>query len=328
MALINSLTSGVSALESLEKGIDVIGNNIANVNTVGFKGSKAEYSDSFSNLLQQSAPSPASGNGSNVPAMQIGTGVQLSSVTGDFVQGTLSTTGSNTDLGISGNGFFRVRDTANNRDYVTRAGDFRIDDQGYLTTLDGFRVQGLSDGAATYDATDVNGSLVYTQTATPPSAVGDIKIDFNISIGNGLTNSTGGAFTDAQVTANAPAMRSFTVDQLGNVVVSLTSGETFIRGKVLLQNFRDPTALMREGNNLFGNFDAAGPVGGTALSDTNNAPGTNGLGRIEVGTLEQSNVDLSQEFANLITAQRSFQAASRIITVSDDVLDEIIHLKR
>lgn len=328
MALINSLTSGVSALESLEKGIDVIGNNIANVNTVGYKGSKTSYSDSFSNILQDSAPSSTSGVGSNIPAMQIGTGVQVASIAADFAQGTLSTTGSKTDLGISGGGFFRVRDTANNRDYVTRAGNFRIDDQGYLVTSDGFRVQGLSDGAASYDATDVNGSLTFAQTAQAPAAVGDIKIDFSIGMGSGLTNSTGGTFTDAQVAANAPTMRSFTVDQLGNVVVSLTNGDTFIRGKVLLQNFRDPNALTREGNNLFSNFDAAGAVGGTALTDTNNSAGSNGLGHIEIGTLEQSNVDLSQEFADLITTQRSFQAASRVITTSDDVLDEIIHLKR
>jgi flagellar hook protein FlgE len=100
------------------------------------------------------------------------------------------------------------------------------------------------------------------------------------------------------------------------------------RAQVLLQNFQDPSALVSEGNNLFGNVDSAGPVGGSTLSATNNVAGTNGLGNVEVGTLEGSNVDLTQEFANLITAQRSFQAASRVITTSDTVLDEIIHLKQ
>jgi flagellar hook protein FlgE len=123
-------------------------------------------------------------------------------------------------------------------------------------------------------------------------------------------------------------MENFTVDQSGNVVETLSNGDTFDRGQVLLQNFSDPNALTREGNNLYGNTGAAGPIGGAGLSAANNTPGSAGMGAIEVGTLEGSNVDLSQEFANLITTQRSFQAASRVITTSDTILDEIIHLKQ
>lgn len=328
MSLVATLNSGVSALNTFSKGMQVIANNIANVNTNGYKGSRAEYADSFSNLLQQAAPSPASGLGSNVPSMQIGTGVQLSGISGDFQQGTLTSTGGNTDLGISGLGFFRVRDVANALDFVTRAGGFRMDDQGYLVTSDGFRLQGLSDGAATFDAVDDNGAIRYDKTAVAPAAIGDIKVDFNVGIGSGLTNSTGGAFTDAQVEAGKPTMRSFTVDQFGNLVIGLSNGDTFVRGRVLLQNFRDPNALTREGNNLFSGFEAAGPIGGVGLSDINNTPGTNGLGRIQVGTLELSNVDLSREFSDMIVVQRSFQAGSRVVTVSDSMLEEIINLKR
>lgn len=328
MSLVGTLNSGVSALNTFSQSIQVISNNIANVNTTGFKTSRSEYADGFSNLLQQAAPSVASGTGSNVPSIQIGTGVQLAGVSSNFSQGTLTSTGSNTDLGVSGNGFFRVRDTTNNVDYVSRSGDFRLDDQGFLVTSDGFRVQGLSDGAATYDATDVGGVLTYTKTATAPVAVGDVKIDFNVAIGTGLTNSTGGSFTDAQVTASKPTMRSFTIDQLGNVVIGLSNGDAFIRGRVMLQNFNDPNALTREGKNLFSGLEAAGPIGGVNLAALTNSPGTNGLGRIEIGTLELSNVDLSQEFADMIVVQRSFQAGSRVITVSDSMLEEVINLKR
>ncbi len=328
MSLVGTLNAGVSALKTFSQSIQVIANNISNVNTTGFKGSRSEYADNFSNLLQQASPSPGSGQGSNVPSIQIGTGVQLAGVSSDFSQGTLTSTGSNTDLGISGNGFFRVRDTANSLDYVSRSGDFRLDDKGYLVTSDGFRVQGLSDGAATYDAVVVGGALSYTKTTIPPTAVGDVKVDFNLSIGNGLTNSTGGAFTDAEVEAGKPTMRSFTIDQLGNVLIGLSNGDSFARDRVLVQNFRDPNALTRQGNNLFSGFEAAGPIGGINLSELNNSPGTNGLGRIEVGTLELSNVDLSQEFADMIVVQRSFQAGSRVITVSDTMLEEVINLKR
>jgi flagellar hook protein FlgE len=203
-----------------------------------------------------------------------------------------------------------------------------LDDQGYLVTPDGFRVQGLNDGTATYDATVVNGVLTYTQTATPPTGIGDIRVNFDISIGNGLTNSTGGAYTDAEVEAGKPTLQSFSIDQQGNLILSLSNGDTVHRGEVLLQNFSDPSALVRQGNNLFSGQSAAGPVGGSGLSATNNAPGSNGLGRIQNSTVELSNVDLSEQFAQLITTQRAFQAGSRVITVSDTVLEDVINLKR
>jgi len=330
MSLIGSLTSGVSALDSFESGLEVIGNNIANVNTTGYKDQTVDYADSFSNVLSEATPSAATTTGTpTVQTEQVGTGVEVASINTNFAQGTLTTTGSNSDLGISGAGYYVVRDPSNNTDYVTRDGSFQLNDQGYLVTSQGYRLQGLCNGSASYAATvDATGGLVYTQTPTPPTTVGDIQINFNMSIGNGLTNNTGGAFTDAQVAAGAPAMENYTVDTSGNVVETLSNGDTFDRGQVLLQNFQDPNALVREGNNLYGNTSAAGPLGGIGLSAANNTPGSGGLGSIEVGTLEGSNVDLSQEFANLITAQRSFQAASRVITTSDTVLDEIIHLKQ
>ncbi len=189
-------------------------------------------------------------------------------------------------------------------------------------------MQGLSDGGASYNAVNNAGTIQYNQTKTAPATVGDIKIDFNIAIGSGLTNSTSGAFTDAQVTADRPALKSFSIDRQGNVVVSLTNGESFNRGKLLLQNFRDPNGLTKEGNNLFSGLESAGAVGGVALSAANNSPGTTGLGQLQAGTLELSNVDLGQEFADMIIVQRSFQAGSRVITVSDTMLEDVINLKR
>ena len=328
MSLVGTLNTGVSALNTFSQSIQVIANNISNVNTTGFKGSRAGYADGFSNVLQQAAPSPASGIGSDQPSIQIGTGVHLASIAANFSQGTLTTTGVNTNMGISGSGFFRVRDSVGNVDYVSRSGAFRLDDQGYLVTSGGFRVQGLSDGSATYDAV-ANGTLIqYNQTPTAPSKVGDLKIDFNISIGSGLTNSTGGTFTNAEVDAKKPALKSFSIDQQGNIVISLTNGDNLVRGRVLMQNFRDPNALTREGNNLYSGLESAGAQGGIQLTATNNAPGTNGLGLIESGTLELSNVDLGQEFADMIVVQRSFQAGSRVISVSDTMLEEVVTMKR
>jgi flagellar hook protein FlgE len=97
---------------------------------------------------------------------------------------------------------------------------------------------------------------------------------------------------------------------------------------VLLQNYNNPAALENVGNNLYTNMAAAGPIGGSTLTAANNTAGANGLGSIQSGALEGSNVDLTQQFSDLITTQRSFEAASRLITVSDTILDDIVNLKR
>src|SRR5258708_39646771 len=121
MSLIGTMDSGVSALRTFQKGLEVIGNNIANVNTTGFKSADATFTDSFSNILQQSSPAPASGAGSDTPAVGLGTGVRLAGISKNFSQGSLSTTGSSSDLGISGNGYFMVKDSASGAYYATRS---------------------------------------------------------------------------------------------------------------------------------------------------------------------------------------------------------------
>jgi flagellar hook protein FlgE len=290
MSLIGTLTSGVSAMRAFTKGLEVIGNNIANVNTTGYKASTASFQESFSNTLRSSAPSTATS--SNLSAIQVGTGVGLGSINANMNQGALSTTGVSTDLGVSGNGFFRVKNIVDSSEYATRAGDFRIDDQGYLVTSKGYRVQGLTGGTA----------------LAAPATVGDVVLG---------TPPTG------------TQLQSFSFDRQGNLIEFYSDGTSATTNKLLLQNFRDPSALQKAGDNLYNGFVAAGPVGGVALVNTGeNNPGTNGLGTVEAGTLELSNVDLTEQFANMITTQRSFQASSRIVTVSDSVLEEVVNLKR
>ena len=291
MALIGTLTSGVSALRSFTKELEVIGNNIANVNTTAFKGSSVSFEESFSNTLRSSSASGASTGSPNLSSVQVGTGVKLGSVSGRFTQGALNSTGIVTDLGVSGNGFFRVTNPVDGGEYATRAGDFRIDDQGYLVTTNGYRVQGLTGGSE----------------GAAPSTVGDIRL--------------GTPPADSKLS-------SFSFDRQGNMVEFYSDGSSAATNRVLLQNYRDPSALQRMGDNLFTGFEAAGAVGGVDLSAANNAPGAGGLGTVESGTLELSNVDLTEQFASMITAQRSFQASSRIVTVSDAVLEEIVNLKR
>jgi len=159
MSLIGTMGSGVSALQTFTKGLEVIGNNIANVNTTAFKASNAKYADSFSNLLQSSTPSAA--GTSNTPAKMVGSGVMLQGITTNFAQGSIASTSRSTDLSVSGNGYFRVKNTVDSSEFVTRAGDFRWDDQGFLVTTQGFRVQGLAGAGL--------GAVGDIQLGTPPA---------------------------------------------------------------------------------------------------------------------------------------------------------------
>jgi flagellar hook protein FlgE len=108
--------------------------------------------------------------------------------------------------------------------------------------------------------------------------------------------------------------------------MTLDDGTQYESGQVLLERFEDSNLLEKVGDNLFTNLRAAGPLGGDALTAVE--PGTNGTGLLKSAALEMSNVDLAGEFADLITTQRGFQANARIITTSDEVLQEVVNLKR
>jgi flagellar hook protein FlgE len=646
MPLSSSLNVGVSALKSFAEGIQVTSNNISNVNTVGYKASRAQYSDSFSNLLRPLVPN-VSNTGVKIPPTQIGGGVQIESVSAIFSQGTIQTSANNSDLAIAGSGFFLVKDVTTGKVMATRAGNFRLDSDGYLVTQQGYRVQGAGGattrveydsltksidvkgvqdnhaavvralnqesydvyvpsldnisvdmvvtgsgvpygtrvksvdtvigsngyrvtlskkpsittgepsatqtflsliGASVYASMGTSGSTTsaitdfsegmyvagdgiapgavitavnkssladgaYPPVATPFSAVvtstvasvdtnralvtADATADlstvkagmafksgsftativsvdnatkkitlsqpapaavtatspFTIEIGGGTGQSVitmkasdaqelrvgmmlkkqagytwlgdGGVYitnvdvstgkvtisqpltgdlnssqlsfvptvtmskaavetnsaadtwklstpfpelrfsnyytpalnvgdvkisfdegldfivVDRQNTAlsglaraealdNAPRIRTFNVGTDGSISVILSNGQTFSAGYVLLQSFKDPGALIREGSNMFSGIDTAGKFNGDFTEENigNLIPGTRGLGAINGGGLELSNVDLGEEFSNMIVTQRAFQAGSRVISTTDAMMEEVVNLKR
>lgn len=255
MALLNSFTSGVSAVKTFGKSLEVIGDNIANVNTTGFKGSRTTNKDNFSDTFRA-----ASVGGSN--SMQVGSGTSVASISQKFTQGVLSTTGGPADLGIAGPGFFKVTGTAGT--FYTRAGDFRLDSTGTLLTNDGLKIDSVEDG-----------------------------IFLNVD--------------------------SYQIAKDGTITTFKAGVKTIQEKKINLVTFANPNGLKREAGNLFSNFGAAAGAEGSGPANK---------GDIIQGTLELSNVDLTQEFSDLILAQRAFQAGSRIITVSDSVMEEIVNLKR
>jgi flagellar hook protein FlgE len=275
-----SFDSGVSALNQFQENLDVIGNNIANVNTVGFKSASVNFADTFS----QTMGSNASGS------MQVGSGVTINSITNQFTQGSITSTGVPTDLAVNGNGFFMVNDPASGQQYATRDGSFTTDSSGYLITSNGMRVQGYTDASLT--------------------TMGDIKIDNT------------GAPLNADGSTNTSAVAGYSFDNTGKLKVLLADGTQFTRGQVLLQNFTNPSQLQKVGDNLYAGLAAAGPLAAPL------APGSNGLGGLVTGALEMSNVNLANELTSLITTQRAYEANSKVISTSDEVLQTLVNLKR
>lgn len=264
--------SGITGLKNFQTKLDVIGNNIANVNTYGFKKGRTVFKDLISQTTAgASAPTETRGG---VNTKQVGLGSQLASIDTLHTGGSLQSTGNTLDLGISGDGFFNLGDADGSNILYSRAGNFYMDNTGAVVSSDG-RYLLDSDGGVITIPTDAQ----------------------SMSIGQ-----------DGAVTY---------VDAEGTL-----QGDQFIR----LTKFSNPGGLEKVGGNYYretansGNADDGTMIDGIATED--------GLGTINSGFLEMSNVDLSEEFTDMIVAQRGFQANTRIITTSDSILEELINLKR
>ncbi len=425
MSLLSALSSGTTGLQAAAMDLSVVGDNIANANTVGFKGSRAAFEDALTQTV-------IGGSG------EIGLGARLQSVQKVLIQGAINSTGIATDLALQGNGYFVVNGNHNGQtaNFYTRAGEFTVDQSGYLVNLEGLRVQGFpADSAgnlsglpgdllvgtasaqprATQNLT-VKANLqadapVQTFDPTDPSATSDFSTSMTIYDNLGMAHQTQvffsrtaagtwdwNAMTDAallnppgtglQVIANgtlsfnangtlqavtqssnfipegataaqpltfnfgddmasggtglagvtqfaAPSASTFIgqdgfgsgqltslqIDSQGNIAGVFTNGQTRVLGQVAVAGFSAPDQLQSIGSNLFAQSQASGqPVIG--------APGAGGRASLVSGSLEQSNVDLAEQFVQLIAAQRAFEANSKSITTADQLLSELIQMKR
>ncbi|MBP8984723.1 MAG: flagellar hook protein FlgE, partial [Syntrophobacterales bacterium] len=382
----------------------VIANNIANVNTVGFKASKTYFGD----VLSQSISGGSSGN------MQVGRGVMVTDIATQFGPGSFETTGNATDVSIDGDGFFMVNDT-NGATYYTRAGAFHMDNEGYLVDVNGYRVQGYNlTGASSTTIDDIalanvqsapkvtstfsfglnlnaeeakDGTFNCSQTVydslgaahtlnvkftkkeengkwgfvvsldgTAATAQGcnEMKFDgagkltdpaanFDITFGalsNGATIGDAGKVTwdmkGSSITGYASTsvirslsndgyasgiLRSLSIDGEGKISGFFTNGQTSEIAQLVLADFENPWGLKKMGSNLFGETITSGPA-------IKNVPGASGMGEVKSNCLEMSNVDIATEFINMITAQKAYQANARVITTQDQVLTELMNIKR
>ena len=283
--MIASLHNGVSALKSLTQGLQVLGNNISNVNSLGYKASRANYSDNFY-MHMIDAESGAGGAPSN-NLQQHGTGVHVSSISSDFTQGTIEVTGLDLDLAIqgealpNGGGFFEIADPVSGELFYTRSGAFESTVEGFVVTRDQYR----------YQLQGVNGPLVVGAREGETLLARRVEEDGKINL---VVNKDG-------------------------------SDEIRGSGQIKISNFLAPQYLQRVGNGFYSNGQDGENIAG--LSE-NTIPATGKNGKLKQYALELSNVDLTNEFASMISHQRSFQAGSRVVTTSDMILSEAINLKR
>ncbi|NMM51239.1 flagellar basal body rod protein FlgG [Paenibacillus aquistagni] len=272
--MIRSMYSGVSGMRGFQTKLDVIGNNIANVNTTGFKAGRVMFKDIMSQTM--SGASAANDGQPGVNPKQVGLGVQIGSIDTVHTGGSAMTTNRPLDLRIDGDGFFTVILSEDQEvPFLTRAGDFHLDAARQLVTSDGLFV------------TDNGGAPIVLED--------DVT--------------------------------SFTISQTGEIIATRSDGTTEPTGVQLgIGKVVNPEGLEKIGGNLYRMTPNANVDGEFEFVTANDAEA--GTGALVSGQLEMSNVDLTSEFAEMIVAQRGFQANSRIITTSDEVLQEVVNLKR
>ncbi len=295
--MMTGMYAAISGLDANQALLNDTANNLANVNTVGYKASSVTFAESLTQVLR-GASGPTSSNGGSNP-VQIGLGVQVSATRNEMTEGSFQTTNDPLDVAIEGNGFLRVGAGAppakapytsglpTSIDY-TRAGDLTTDAQGFLTTMSGEYVIGR-DALAT----EVEGAVTYS-AGTEDSYIRIPPGSSNVSIGqNGAVS-----YTDEN-----PESKTF--------------GQRVTAGYLSLATFPNEAGLERLGGSLWGQTANSGaPAVGT--------PDTAGFGATIGGELEMSNVDLATEMTNMITAERGYQANSRVITTANEMLGTLV----
>lgn len=285
--MMRSMFAGVSGMRSHQMMMDVIGDNIANVNTTGYKASRVVFQDTLSQMMRDGSASTA-GSGSTNPS-QVGLGVKVGAVDSIVTQGAIQRTGRGNDLAIQGSGYFVV--DSGGQQAFTRSGAFGMDDTGRIV--------------------DPSGAILQGWTAAPDGTLGDTTVaPTALSIPTSIT-----------VGADTFDLRSYAIGATGVITAVYADGTPRAVGQIALATFKNAAGLTKDGDGHLLLGPAAGPpqIGAASTADR---------GSLASGSLEMSNVDLAEEFTNLMIAQRGFQANSRVISAADSMLQELVNLKR
>lgn len=400
---------GLSGLNAAAKNLDVIGNNVANASTVGFKGAQAQFADVYASSL----------GGGN----QAGIGTRVATIAQQFTQGNITTTNNSLDMAVSGNGFFRLSN--NGTISYSRNGQFQMDKSGYIVTPQGYRLTGFLPNALGQIVATAPADLLISTADLLPKATANITAGLNLdsrsaiipaapvfspnnsatfnnstsmtvydSLGsshvasiyfaktatnawnayltvdgalvpavlapltamtfgtNGVLTAPAAPVTSAAFTPTGAAAQTLTFNfastsQFGGIfgVNSLSqdgytsgrltgfstgadgmvtgrysNGQSQTLGQVVLSNFSNPQGLQPLGANNWAETSTSGtPLVG--------APGSSSLGVLQTSAVEDSNVDLTAELVNMITAQRVYQANAQSVKTQDQVLQTIVNLR-
>ncbi len=382
--MIRSLYSGVSGMKNHQFRMDVVGNNIANVNTIGYKAGRANFQDTLYQTIKSS--------GISTNPAQVGLGINLASINSFMNPGPLQSTTRTLDLAINGAGFFKVNKGVN-EDYYTREGIFYLAQDGRMVNSNGYQLVGATWEKAKYvvsgldptntEELEVQGLLA---DGTPGQEV-SIDISQNDTLDDIIAKinakqSTSGVMAykratidDGQIVYDliittvfngydekydennnspTPALTvngedRFITGYTENVPIQITNvpiSSINIQNNGIITGFdNEGTPLLFEGGDgkdvacimlyMFPNQDGLERVNQNLFRESVSSgtaeggnPGETGYGTIESGFLEMSNVELTDEFTSMIVTQRGYQANSRVITVSDTMLEELLNLKR
>jgi flagellar hook protein FlgE len=403
-----SFDLALSGINAANTDLNVTANNLANVDTTGFKESRAEFADLYAQTQQ------------GVSQTAVGNGVRVAEVAQQFGQGNITSTTNNLDLALSGSGFFIVSNDGGLS--YTRDGAFQVDQNGYLVTAAGERVQGYSplatggfntgglsdiqlttaesapqattsasltlnlpsnataptttpfnpsDPTSYTDTTSLTvfdslgaahtAQLYFIKGAAPNAWTAQLYVDGNAVGSSALTYSSSGTLTapaNGQINfgaytpatgasamnmtfdfgsstqygdsfgVNSVSQNGYTTGSLtginisssGIVQANFTNGQSKTLGQVALANFANPQGLQQTGNTEWQQSYASGDA-------VHGIAGGSGFGTIQSGALESSNVDLTAQLVNMITAQRDFQANAQMISATDQVTQSIINIR-
>ncbi len=297
--MMGGMYAAISGLDANQTMLNVTANDLANVNTVGYKSANVTFADSLTQVLRGASGATAANGGSN--PMQVGLGVQVAATESEMGEGSFQSTNNPLDVAIQGAGFLRVGTgappagppyTANlpKQQQYTRAGNMTTDTRGFLTTQAGQYLVGrnaiatVGEGGTTYAPGAEDSYIVI-----PPGSA-------NVAIGQD------GAVSYEDENPASP-----------------TYQQQVTAGYLSLAQFPNQDGLERLGGSLWGQTANSGaPIVGT--------PDTGGFGSTIGGELEMSNVDLASEMTSMITAERGYQANSKVITTADEMLGSVMSM--
>jgi flagellar hook protein FlgE len=266
-----SFYTSLSGLRNAQTELNVVANNIANAETIGFKKSRVQFSDLVA------------GSAFTSPQLIQGIGSTVQAIVQNHGMGPIELTGGALDVAVSGDGLFTTKNPVTDETFYTRNGSFTVDDEGFVKDGVGNRLQIFADGA-------------------------DPLVDAPVDAQLPEENADGAAFAGV------------TIGKDGTVKVSYADGTNETIGKVALAQFISPSGLKQVGSS---NWVATGLSGEAKYG----LPGEGAYGTLLSGSIERSNVDITEELVGLITAQRYFQANAKAIDTATQISQTVLNLR-